>query len=82
MPFVEPTGVHQTRHGSNSRGAEIQNNNGDSSKPSTSANENCDSLSNNGSGQGQQVASNSNQSNVNAGFIQTRPQGNKDTYDF
>lgn len=78
MPFVEPTGVHQARQISNGRGTETQNLNGESSKPSTSANECCDSSTNIASGQGQQVSSNSNQSsNIATGFIQNRPQGTK-----
>lgn len=77
MPLVEPTGVHQARQGANGRGAEAQNNNGETSNPSTSTSENCDSTTNNvSSGQGQQLANNSNQtSSVNAGYIQNRTQG-------
>lgn len=76
MPSVEPTGVHHVRPSVSGRGSESQNNNGDLSKPSTSTNDSADASTNNNSGQSQQVGNNSNQSsNVNAGFIQNRPQG-------
>lgn len=79
MPFVEPTAVHQTRQSSNgSRGNEVQNNNVESSKPSTSTNDNPDGSNSNSPGQSQQVGNSSNQSaNVNSGYIQNRPQGKK-----
>lgn len=70
MPYVEPTGVHQTRQSSNGRN-EVQNNNGESSKPSTSTNENPEILANNSPGQAQQVVNNQS-SNANAAFIQNR----------
>lgn len=74
MPFVEPTAVHQTRQSSNRGGNETQNNNVETSKPSTSTNDNPDGVSSSSLGQSQQMGNNQSV-NVNSGYIQNRPQG-------